>query len=94
MDLFHRGKAIWMFDQVDMAKAKEIVGDTLCIFGNVPSTMLQLGRPESVKHYCKQLNDTAGKGGGFIMGNRAFFDHAKSEIVQAMVDFSKEDGRY
>lgn len=48
-----------MFDQVDMAKAKEIVGDTLCIFGNVPSTMLQLGRPESLKHYCKQLNDTA-----------------------------------
>jgi hypothetical protein len=47
-----------------------------------------------VKDYCKQFNDTAGKGGGFIMGNRAFFDHAKSEIVQAMVDFSKEYGWY
>lgn len=84
-----------MFDQVDMAKAKEIVGDTLCIFGNVLSTMLQLGTPEEAKVYCKQLNDTAaGRGGSFIMGNGAFFDHAKSEIVQTMVDFSKEYGRY
>ena len=83
-----------MFDQVDMAKANEIVGETLYIFGNVPSTMLQLGTPEEVKDYCKQLIDTAGKDGGFIMGSGAFFDHAKSEYVQAMVDFSKEYGRY
>ena len=60
-----------MFDQVEMAKAKEIVGDTLCIFGNVPSTMLQLGTPEEVKDCCKQLIDTAGKGGGFIDGQRS-----------------------
>ena len=49
-----------MFDPVDMAKAKEIAGDTLCIFGNVPSTMLQLGTPEEVKDYCEQFIDTAG----------------------------------
>jgi hypothetical protein len=89
-----KAKTIWMFDQTDVAKAKEIVGDTLCIFGNVPSTMLKLGTSEQVKDYCKQLIDTAGKGGGFIMGNGAFFDHAKPENLQAMVDFSKEHGVY
>jgi hypothetical protein len=87
-----KGKTIWMFDQTDMAKAKEIVGDTLCIFGNVSSSMLKLGTPDEVREYCKKLIDTAGKGGGFIMGNGAFFDHAKPENIQAMVEFSKEYG--
>jgi uroporphyrinogen-III decarboxylase len=89
-----KGKTIWMFDQADMVKVKEVVGDTLCIFGNVPSTMLQLGTADEVKDYCKHLIDTVGKDGGFIMGNGAFFDQAKPENLQAMVEFSKEYGRY
>lgn len=89
-----KGKTLWMFDQTDMAKAKEIVGDTLCIFGNVPSTMLKLGTPEKVEDYCKHLIDTVGKGGGFIMGNGAFFDHAKPENLQAMVDSTLKYGDY
>ena len=89
-----KGKTIWMFDQTDMAKAKEIVGDTLCLFGNVSSSLLKLGTPDEVKAYCKKLIDTAGKGGGFIMGNGAFFDHAKPENIQAMIEFSKEYGVY
>ena len=88
------GKTIWMFDQADMAKVKETVGDTLCIFGNVSSTMLQLGTPLEVTDYCRQLIDTVGKGGGFILGNGAFFDQAKPENVQAMVDAAKEYGIY
>ena len=87
-----KGKTLWMFDQTDMAKAKEIVGDTLCLFGNLPSSLLKIGTSEEVKEYCKKLIDTAGKGGGFIMGNGAFFDHAKPENIQAMVEFTKEYG--
>jgi uroporphyrinogen-III decarboxylase len=89
-----KGKTLWMFDQTDMVKAKEIVGDTLCLWGNMPSTMLKIGTPEDVKEYAKKLIDTAGKGGGFIMANGAFFDHAKPENVRAMVDFTKEYGGY
>jgi hypothetical protein len=89
-----KGKTIWMFDQTDMVKAKEIVGDTLCLWGNMPSTMLKIGSPEEVKDYAKKLIDTAGKGGGFIMANGAFFDHAKPENIQAMVEFTKEYGVY
>ena len=89
-----KGKTLWMFDQTDMVKAKETVGDTLCLFGNVPSSMLKIGTPEDVKEYCKKLIDTAGKGGGFVMGNGAFFDHAKPENIKAMVDFTKEYGVY
>jgi uroporphyrinogen-III decarboxylase len=89
-----KGKTCWMFDQIDMAKVKKIVGDTICIYGNVTLSMLSLGTPEEVKDYCKELIDTVGKGGGYIMGNGAFFDHAKPENVKAMVDFTKEYGVY
>jgi len=89
-----KGKTLWMFDQTDIVKAKEIVGDTLCIVGNVPSTTLELGTPQDVKDYAKKLIDNVGKGGGFIMSNGAFFDQAKPENVHAMVDFTKEYGVY
>jgi hypothetical protein len=89
-----KGKTLWMFDQTDMTRAKEIVGDTLCLFGNVSSAMLKLGTPQDVRDYVKKLIDTAGKDGGFILSNGAFFDHAKPENVKAMVDFTKEYGVY
>jgi uroporphyrinogen-III decarboxylase len=89
-----KGKTFWMFDQTDMVKAKEMVGDILCLWGNIPSTMLKIGTPQEVKDYARKLIDTAGKGGGFILANGAFFDHAKPENIKAMVDFGKEYGGY
>jgi hypothetical protein len=89
-----KGKTVWMVDQSDMAKVKETLGKNACLIGNVPSSMLKLGTPDEVKDYCKKLIDTVGKGGGFIMGNGAFFDEAKPENVKAMVDFTKEYGVY
>ena len=90
-----KGKTCWMFDQIDdMARVKKILGDKICIYGNVTLSMLSLGTPEEVKEYCKKLIDNVGKGGGYIMGNGAFFDHAKPENVKAIVDFTKEHGVY
>jgi hypothetical protein len=89
-----KGKTMWMVDQTDMAKAKETLGKNACLIGNVSSSMLKLATPDEVKAYCKKLIDTVGKGGGFIMGNGAFFDEAKLENVKAMVDFTKEYGVY
>lgn len=60
-------RMIWMFDQTDMAKAKEIEDDRVFIFGNVPSFMLKLGTPQDAKDYCKKRIYTAGKGGDFVM---------------------------
>ena len=81
---------MWMVDQTDIAKVKETLGKNACIFGNVPSSMLGLATPDEVKDYCKKLIDTAGKGGGFIMSNGAFFDHAKPENIHAMVDYTSK----
>jgi len=88
------GKVLWMLDQSDIAKAKQTIGKVSCMFGNVPSALLALGTLQEVKDYVKKCVDVAGKGGGYIVSNGAFFDHAKAENVKAMVEFAKEYGRY
>jgi hypothetical protein len=89
-----KGKTVWMIDESDMAKVKETLGKNACLLGNVSSATLILSTPEEVKEYAKHLIETAGKGGGFIMSNGAFFDDAKPENLKAMVDFTKEYGVY
>jgi hypothetical protein len=89
-----KGKTLWMIDLTDMAKVKETLGKNVCLMGNVPSAMLNLGTPQEVRDYVKNLIDKAGKGGGLIICNGAFFDHAKPENVKAMVDTAKEYGVY
>ena len=89
-----RGKTMWMVDQTDMARVKQTLGEKACLIGNVPSSMLKLGTPQEVKDYVKKLIDTAGKDGGFILSNGAFFDEAKPENVKAMVEAAREYGVY
>jgi hypothetical protein len=84
-----KGKAIWWFDQTDMANAKKILGDSICIAGNVPLSILCTGTPQEVETYCKNLIDTAGKGGGFILSTGAGMDLTKSENVKTMIEFSR-----
>jgi uroporphyrinogen-III decarboxylase len=89
-----KGTTLWMIDQSDMTQTKKTLGKSACLMGNVPSVMLKLGTPQDVKEYVKKLIDTAGKGGGFIVSNGAFFDEAKAENVKAMIDIAKEYGVY
>jgi uroporphyrinogen-III decarboxylase len=77
-----------------MARAKELLGDTLCIGGNVPAGLILTGTAEQVKAYCKNLIDVAGKGGGYIMAIGCAMDQGKPDTVHAMIDFTKEYGVY
>lgn len=88
------GKACYKFEATDMVKAKKVLGDTVCIRGNVPLSILVGGTPDDVRKYCRKLIDTAGKGGGFIMDSATGVDDAKIENVQAMFDFTREYGVY
>ncbi|MCS7281980.1 MAG: uroporphyrinogen decarboxylase family protein [Anaerolineae bacterium] len=89
-----RGKTVWMIDLTDMADAKRTLGQNACLMGNVPSSLLNLGTPEEVRAYVKRLIEVAGKDGGLIISNGAFFDEAKPENVKAMVEAAKEYGVY
>jgi uroporphyrinogen-III decarboxylase len=89
-----KGHCIWLFDTTDMAKAKEIVGGTTCIAGNVPISKMITGTPDQVKEICKKLIDTAGKGGGYIMGMGCSADEGRADTMHAMIDFTREYGVY
>jgi hypothetical protein len=89
-----KGKVIARFDQIDMVRAKEILGKTVCIAGNVPVSVLQVGTPDDVKAICKRLIDTAGKDGGYILSPASALDEVKPENLKTMVDFTKDYGRY
>ena len=89
-----KGKVLYHFERVDMEKAKAILGDTACISGNVPTSLLNIGSPQEVREYCKRLIDVAGKGGGLIMDSSGGINEAKPENVRAMADFTKEYGVY
>ncbi len=90
-----RGKAVYWFEKTDIFRAKEILGDTVCIRGNVPAPMLCVSSPREVEDYCKKLIDVVGKGGGFILdGGIGIPDEARPENVQAMADIVKNYGVY
>ena len=90
--LIKAGKAVYYFEKTDMFKAKEVLGEVVCIRGNVPLSILCTGTPEDVKDYCKKLIDQVGCGGGFIMDASTQLDDAKPENVKAMFEFTKEYG--
>jgi hypothetical protein len=89
-----KGKAIYWFENVDIRKAKEILGDTVCFRGNVPVGILYTGTPQDIRDYVKKLIDVVGRGGGLMVDSGSWFDEAKHENVKAMVDFTKEYGVY
>jgi uroporphyrinogen-III decarboxylase len=89
-----KGKAIYWFEKVDIHKAKEILGDTVCFRGNVPCSLLYAGTAQQVRDYVKELIDVVGKGGGLMVDCDIWFDEAKHENVKAMVEFTKEYGVY
>jgi uroporphyrinogen-III decarboxylase len=91
---FPKGKCIWWFDQTDMGRAKEVLGDVCCIAGNVSTAIMAAGTPEEVKAYCKELIEVAGRDGGYILTNGCGVDHAKAENVAAMMEAGLEYGAY
>jgi uroporphyrinogen-III decarboxylase len=86
-----RGKAVYWFERTNLFKAKEVLGDTVCIEGGVPSSMMIGGTPDQVKTYCRKLIDVVGKGGGLIInGDVGIPDEARLENVHAVAELVKQ----
>ena len=84
------GPTVWQFDRTDMRRAKEVMGGKACIQGNVPSSLLNLGTPEEVSAYCRDLIEAIGPGGGFILDVGAVADDAKEANMRAMIQAAKD----
>ncbi|MCP8314220.1 MAG: hypothetical protein H3Z53_07615 [archaeon] len=86
-----RGECILHVDSsTDIIKAKESVGNHICIMGNV--SFLKLTTSEDVKAYCKDLVNKLGEKGGFILSsdNPIVIDEEPIEKVRAIVDVKKK----
>ncbi len=88
------GKACYKFESTDLVKAKEILGDRVCIRGGMPISVLIAGTPEDIKEHCRSIIRTVGKGGGFIMDASTGLDDVSSENVRAFFDYTREYGAY
>jgi len=89
-----KGKVVFWCENTDIFKAKEILGDRMCIQGGMPPTLLQVGSTQDIEEHCKKLIKVVGKNGGFILGPGSAMDYAKPENVRAMVETVKKYGRY
>jgi uroporphyrinogen-III decarboxylase len=89
-----KASLIWYFEQMDMAKAKEVLGGNVCIAGNLPASVLCIGTPQEVKERCRYLIETCGKGGGYILAASMHLDECIPDNLHAMIEAVKEYGVY
>jgi uroporphyrinogen-III decarboxylase len=90
-----KGMHAGWFDRTDIFKAKEIVGDTMCICGGMPNSLLQGGTAEEVRDLTIKVCREVGKGGGFLMTTTIQeMQGCKPELVRVWIDTTKEYGVY
>lgn len=86
------GRTLWIFEFTDMAEAKAKVGPWGCIGGNVPGSLLQVGTPQEVDGYVKNLIGAVAGDGGFILGTGLSLSNARAENFQAMIQAGRTYG--
>lgn len=89
-----KGKVIVHFERADMVKAKNILGDTVCLSGNMPAYLLQFGTKQAVVDATKKVLDICAPGGGYIFDTDASIAVGKRENVEAMFDTVRQYGKY
>ena len=89
-----KGKVLYMFEKVDIKRAKETVGKVAGFCGNLPTATLMFGTPEKVADETKKLLDICAPGGGFIMDASIVIDSCPKENLHAMFDTTLKYGVY
>ena len=90
-----RAKTLGMFQNSDIFKVKEVVGDTMCIFGGMPNWLLQAGTTEAVRERTRKVCEVVGKNGGFVMSTSVGeMEGSRPELVKAWIAATHEYGTY
>lgn len=88
--------AIWPGVDVDLSHLKQMVGDKVCVLGNVdPLSVMVQGTPKEVKEESKKCIEKAARGGGFILSAGGSLSlETPPENMHAMVAAAEKYGRY
>jgi uroporphyrinogen-III decarboxylase len=89
-----KGKVVYLFENVDMKRAKKMLSDVACIGGGFDTRLLLSGSKERVVEATKRLIDEAASGGGFVMSNSHALDNAERELVSAWYEATMKYGCY
>jgi uroporphyrinogen-III decarboxylase len=80
-------------ERTDIIQAKKVLGDHLCLKGNLKPSLFVLGSPEDVEREVKRIIDGCAAGGGLIISAELTAD-ARFELVDKMVQVTKTYGQY
>jgi len=89
-----KSSTLWSFEDIDMARAKKVLGSSACIAGNVPASVLYTKTPADVKEYCRKLIETCAPGGGYILTGAAGMNEGNPDNLRAMMIAAREYGVY
>jgi hypothetical protein len=84
---------LYIDNLTDIEKTKEILGDRVCIMGNITPSTLTVGTPKDVEKEVKKAIDAAKGDTGYILSVETG-DDTKLENMQTLVRVGKEYGRY
>ncbi|HET6485272.1 MAG TPA: uroporphyrinogen decarboxylase family protein, partial [Spirochaetia bacterium] len=86
---------IFHVDRTDLERVRRVLGGRFCLSGGIPNDLLTTGTPAQVRARCRQVIETLGADGGYILDASALImDDARVENVEAVVEAALEFGVY
>jgi hypothetical protein len=92
-DLPAKSGYLHLDERTDICEAKKILGDHLCLFGNLKPSLFRFGTEEEVERQVKTIIDGCAGGGGLIISAELTAD-SRFELVDKMVQVTKTYGAY
>lgn len=89
-----KGKVFYHFEDVDMAEAKRVLGNTAAICGNLSISRMEFGKKEDIAEDVKQLLDVCAPGGGYLFDFNGSLENCKPENMEIMFETLDKYGKY
>jgi uroporphyrinogen-III decarboxylase len=79
---------------VDLADAKQRIGDRVCLFGGFNEHLLHEGDADDVRAEVQRCLDAAMGGGGYVLRSTGQIFDAKPGLIELMCETARDRGRY